>query len=282
MKIFEEDFQRERSDRERMNEEKEELKQQLEKLQKQLVLSNNQVRSTGCCGQHPRRRLVSPQGMSEILVPSVMASVPILELPVVTARASPFTHLFLLPLSWESDVGGNSADIPMGHHSIPCPTDEEGDRVSSALIPPFSQLRASKEDCQREKEEKEKLKKLLKQHKQVHMGGKPFLGRGAVGPQPHISYWRRSSELGHCGVGGLPSGLSPASPPAPCRLLERGCTLSHCRGHWALPALCTSTSTVPPWLTPCATALMSGSRSDTRQRCRASTRRGKTSTTFPR
>lgn len=48
MKIFEEDFQRERSDRERMNEEKEELKQQLEKLQKQLVLSNNQVSSSGC------------------------------------------------------------------------------------------------------------------------------------------------------------------------------------------------------------------------------------------
>uniref|UniRef100_G1N400 TNFAIP3-interacting protein 1 n=1 Tax=Meleagris gallopavo TaxID=9103 RepID=G1N400_MELGA len=37
VKIFEEDFQRERSDRERMNEEKEELKQQLEKLQKQLA-----------------------------------------------------------------------------------------------------------------------------------------------------------------------------------------------------------------------------------------------------
>uniref|UniRef100_A0A8C3UMJ8 NF-kappa-B essential modulator NEMO CC2-LZ domain-containing protein n=1 Tax=Catharus ustulatus TaxID=91951 RepID=A0A8C3UMJ8_CATUS len=48
VKIFEEDFQRERSDRERMNEEKEELKQQLEKLQKQLVLSNNQVSSTEC------------------------------------------------------------------------------------------------------------------------------------------------------------------------------------------------------------------------------------------
>ncbi|XP_078241763.1 TNFAIP3-interacting protein 1 isoform X10 [Pogona vitticeps] len=45
VKIFEEDFQRERSDRERMNEEKEELKQQLEKLQKQLVLSSNQVRT---------------------------------------------------------------------------------------------------------------------------------------------------------------------------------------------------------------------------------------------
>lgn len=38
--------------------------------------------------------------------------------------------------------------------------------------PPCSQLRASKDDCQREKEEKEKLKKLLKQHKQVRMGGK--------------------------------------------------------------------------------------------------------------
>ncbi|XP_053812519.1 TNFAIP3-interacting protein 1 isoform X3 [Vidua macroura] len=46
VKIFEEDFQRERSDRERMNEEKEELKQQLEKLQKQLVLSSNQLRAS--------------------------------------------------------------------------------------------------------------------------------------------------------------------------------------------------------------------------------------------
>lgn len=42
--IFEEDFQRERRDRERMNEEKEELKQQLEKLKKQLTVSNNQLR----------------------------------------------------------------------------------------------------------------------------------------------------------------------------------------------------------------------------------------------
>ncbi|NXN93866.1 TNIP1 protein, partial [Rhinopomastus cyanomelas] len=46
VKIFEEDFQRERSDRERMNEEKEELKQQLEKLQKQLLLSTNQLRAS--------------------------------------------------------------------------------------------------------------------------------------------------------------------------------------------------------------------------------------------
>ncbi|XP_053152639.1 TNFAIP3-interacting protein 1 isoform X1 [Hemicordylus capensis] len=44
VKIFEEDFQRERSDRERMNEEKEALKQQLEKVQKQLMLTNNQLR----------------------------------------------------------------------------------------------------------------------------------------------------------------------------------------------------------------------------------------------
>ncbi|XP_042308045.1 TNFAIP3-interacting protein 1 isoform X2 [Sceloporus undulatus] len=43
--IFEEDFQRERSDRERMNEEKEELKKQLEKLQKQFILTSNQLRT---------------------------------------------------------------------------------------------------------------------------------------------------------------------------------------------------------------------------------------------
>ncbi|KAH0629850.1 hypothetical protein JD844_012276 [Phrynosoma platyrhinos] len=45
VKIFEEDFQRERSDRERMNEEKEELKKQLEKLQKQFMLTSNQLRT---------------------------------------------------------------------------------------------------------------------------------------------------------------------------------------------------------------------------------------------
>lgn len=49
--------------------------------------------------------------------------------------------------------------------------------------PSSSQLRASKDDCQREKEEKEKLKKLLKQHKQVGMGGNPLWaeGLGAAG-----------------------------------------------------------------------------------------------------
>lgn len=45
VKIFEEDFQRERSDRERMNEEKEELKKQVEKLQAQVTLTNVQVRA---------------------------------------------------------------------------------------------------------------------------------------------------------------------------------------------------------------------------------------------
>uniref|UniRef100_F7GJZ2 TNFAIP3 interacting protein 1 n=1 Tax=Monodelphis domestica TaxID=13616 RepID=F7GJZ2_MONDO len=45
VKIFEEDFQRERSDRERMNEEKEELKKQLEKLQAQVTLSNAQLKA---------------------------------------------------------------------------------------------------------------------------------------------------------------------------------------------------------------------------------------------
>lgn len=43
MTIFEEDFKRERSDRERMNEEKEELKQQLEQLQSQLAQAKSQV-----------------------------------------------------------------------------------------------------------------------------------------------------------------------------------------------------------------------------------------------
>lgn len=37
VKIFEEDFRKERSDRERMNEEKEELRRQLEQLQAQVV-----------------------------------------------------------------------------------------------------------------------------------------------------------------------------------------------------------------------------------------------------
>lgn len=45
VKIFEEDFQRERSDRERMNEEKEELKKQVEKLQAQVTLTSAQVRA---------------------------------------------------------------------------------------------------------------------------------------------------------------------------------------------------------------------------------------------
>lgn len=53
VKIFEEDFQRERSDRERMNEEKEELKKQVEKLQAQVTLSNAQVRTAGPKKGHP-------------------------------------------------------------------------------------------------------------------------------------------------------------------------------------------------------------------------------------
>lgn len=50
-------------------------------------------------------------------------------------------------------------------------------------LSPRPQLRASKDDCQREKEEKEKLKKMLKQHKQVGRGKNPSRprGRGAGG-----------------------------------------------------------------------------------------------------
>lgn len=197
MKIFEEDFQRERSDRERMNEEKEELKQQLEKLQKQLVLSNNQVSSAGCHQQHhvpPGVSVVCSSPVSQPPYPSQSGdrrAGAVVLLLLVPATAS-FTCLFLLPLSWGSDGGGQtSACIPAGHGSIPCPTDTGGSRVGSALTPPpphCFQLRASKDDCQREKEEKEKLKKLLKQHKQVGMGEKPFLGGGAgvCAPGPRL------------------------------------------------------------------------------------------------
>lgn len=45
VKIFEEDFQRERSDRERMSEEKEDLKHQMEKLQSQVTQQNVQLRA---------------------------------------------------------------------------------------------------------------------------------------------------------------------------------------------------------------------------------------------
>lgn len=45
VKIFEEDFRKERSDRERMNEEKEDLRRQVERLQGQITNLTNQVRS---------------------------------------------------------------------------------------------------------------------------------------------------------------------------------------------------------------------------------------------
>lgn len=45
VKIFEEDFRKERSDRERMNEEKEDLRRQVERLQGQLTNLTNQVSS---------------------------------------------------------------------------------------------------------------------------------------------------------------------------------------------------------------------------------------------
>ena len=43
VKIFEEDFRKERSDRERMNEEKEDLRRQVERLQGQMTNLTNQV-----------------------------------------------------------------------------------------------------------------------------------------------------------------------------------------------------------------------------------------------
>lgn len=46
VKIFEEDFQKERRDRERMNEEKEDLRRQVERLQGQMTNLTNQVSGT--------------------------------------------------------------------------------------------------------------------------------------------------------------------------------------------------------------------------------------------
>lgn len=51
VKIFEEDFRKERSDRERMNEEKEDLRRQVERLQGQITNLTNQVRYSYCI--HP-------------------------------------------------------------------------------------------------------------------------------------------------------------------------------------------------------------------------------------
>lgn len=48
VKIFEEDFRKERSDRERMNEEKEDLRRQVERLQGQITNLTNQVRYVSC------------------------------------------------------------------------------------------------------------------------------------------------------------------------------------------------------------------------------------------
>ncbi|XP_074068691.1 TNFAIP3-interacting protein 1 isoform X2 [Macrotis lagotis] len=59
VKIFEEDFQRERSDRERMNEEKEELKKQLEKLQAQLKTFKEDEKAREAFRQHKRKMKAS-------------------------------------------------------------------------------------------------------------------------------------------------------------------------------------------------------------------------------
>ncbi|XP_027697792.1 TNFAIP3-interacting protein 1 isoform X3 [Vombatus ursinus] len=59
VKIFEEDFQRERSDRERMNEEKEELKKQLEKLRAQLKAFKEEEKAREALRQQKRKMKAS-------------------------------------------------------------------------------------------------------------------------------------------------------------------------------------------------------------------------------
>ncbi|NWQ83714.1 TNIP1 protein, partial [Columbina picui] len=92
---------------------------------------------------------------------------------------------------------------------------KEADRVSSALIPPFSQLRASKEDCQREKEEKEKLKKLLKQHKQAsgeRLHAEPL--PGPLGPACPVYQYQYSPPMAHPMCHGFDEWQQIRYPPA--------------------------------------------------------------------
>lgn len=102
---------------------------------------------------------------------------------------SPLKHLppVLLLEVWFGETG---AGVLRG-------TEHQGGLCTN--LSPRPQLRASKDDCQREKEEKEKLKKMLKQHKQVGRGKNPSRprGRGAGG---------QGSWGPVLGVGGLPSG----------------------------------------------------------------------------
>ncbi|CAN2390427.1 modulation by symbiont of host I-kappaB kinase/NF-kappaB cascade [Pristimantis euphronides] len=66
--IFEEDFKRERSDRERMHEEKEDLKRELEQLQTQLAQANTRLQSCRDDLQREKesaRDLSRPQGIGE-------------------------------------------------------------------------------------------------------------------------------------------------------------------------------------------------------------------------
>lgn len=73
-------------------------------------------------------------------------------------------NISLLLFSWRSGLGTLVQAVLQG-------TGHQGGLCTKLSSCP--QLRASKDDCQREKEEKEKLKKMLKQHKQVGRGKNP-------------------------------------------------------------------------------------------------------------
>ncbi|XP_051869768.1 TNFAIP3-interacting protein 1 isoform X2 [Pristis pectinata] len=74
VKIFEEDFLRERSDRERMSEEKEELRQKLEKVQTEMMMLNTQ-------GLGERRASDPPPGAQRIYCPTYQLPYPPLAHP---------------------------------------------------------------------------------------------------------------------------------------------------------------------------------------------------------
>lgn len=63
MKIFEEDFRKERSDRERMNEEKEDLRRQVERLQGQITNLTNQVSALSHVGHDEGNFCISHESL---------------------------------------------------------------------------------------------------------------------------------------------------------------------------------------------------------------------------
>ncbi|XP_069754117.1 TNFAIP3-interacting protein 1 isoform X2 [Narcine bancroftii] len=97
VKIFEEDFLRERSDRERMSEEKEELRKKLEKVQSEMLVLNTQ-------GMSERRASDPPPGAPQLYCPTYQ--LPYAALP----HPGPIFRPFDLQIHYPPSA------MPPGHH----------------------------------------------------------------------------------------------------------------------------------------------------------------------